>query len=36
MGFTIYVLEVTKESSKIVKLVCGLHHMSLGGDQGKF
>ena len=27
---------VTKGSSGMVELVCGLHHVSSGGDQGKF
>ena len=27
---------VTKRSSEMVELVCGLHHVSSGGDQGKF
>ena len=27
---------VTKQSSGMVKLVCGLYHVSSSGDQGKF
>ena len=27
---------MTKGSSGMVELVCRLHHMNFGGDQGKF
>ena len=27
---------LNKGSSGMVQLVCGLHHVSFGGDQGKF
>ena len=36
MGFTMRVPVVTKGSSEMVELVYGLHHVSSGGDEGKF